>query len=123
MMERRADAAERAVVDVTKAWFMKDRVGEDFGASVISVNPYGLGVRLQGFLRRGVPPSLFHDRRFLPVRREDDESPGDAQEKGLHHRRASGARGDRQGRHRGAHCLAGLCPEGGRHGSVSRAAR
>lgn len=48
-MERLADDAEREVLDAMKAWFMKDKVGEEFDSRVVSITPYGLKVRLKEF--------------------------------------------------------------------------
>ncbi|MEW6054627.1 MAG: ribonuclease R [Nitrospirota bacterium] len=52
-MERIADKAEREVIDAMRAWFMKDRVGEEFDARVVNVTPYGLKVRLKDFYVEG----------------------------------------------------------------------
>jgi ribonuclease R len=54
-MERRADEAERSVLRVMKAWFMKDRVGEEFAGKIIGITSYGMRVRfeevyIEGFL-------------------------------------------------------------------------
>lgn len=51
--ERLADKAEREVIDAMRTWFMKDRVGEDFDAKVVSVTPFGLKVRLKEFFVDG----------------------------------------------------------------------
>jgi ribonuclease R len=48
-MERHADRAENEVIDAMRAWFMKDRVGEEFDARIVSITPYGLKVRLKDF--------------------------------------------------------------------------
>ena len=48
-MERVSDEAEREVVDAMRAWFMRDRVGEEFDAKIVGVTPYGLRVRLKEF--------------------------------------------------------------------------
>ncbi|HIJ59438.1 MAG TPA: ribonuclease R, partial [Nitrospirae bacterium] len=45
-MERKADEAERKVLDAMRVWFMKDRLGEVFEAIIIGVTSYGLKVRL-----------------------------------------------------------------------------
>lgn len=52
-MERIADKAEREVIDAMRAWFMKDRVGDEFDARVVNVTPYGLKVRLKDFYVEG----------------------------------------------------------------------
>lgn len=48
-MERRAEKAERAALGALTVWFMKDRVGEEFGGKVVAVTPYGLRVRLNNY--------------------------------------------------------------------------
>ncbi len=52
-MERQSDEAERAVLDAMKAWFMKDKTGEEFDGMVISVAPYGLKIRLKNYYVEG----------------------------------------------------------------------
>jgi ribonuclease R len=52
-MERHADRAENEVIDAMRAWFMKDRVGEEFDAKIVSVTPYGMKVRLRDFYVEG----------------------------------------------------------------------
>ena len=52
-MERLADDAEQEVIDALRVWFMKDRVGEEFDATVVSITPYGLRVRLKDFYVEG----------------------------------------------------------------------
>jgi ribonuclease R len=51
--ERQSDEAERAVLDAMKAWFMKDKAGEEFAGMVISVTPYGLKIRLKDYYVEG----------------------------------------------------------------------
>ena len=48
-LERLSDQAEREVVNSMRVWFMKDKVGEEFGAKVVGVTPFGLKVRLKEF--------------------------------------------------------------------------
>jgi ribonuclease R len=62
--ERRADEAERELVEWKKAKFMEQRVGEDFNALVISVTKYGLFVELEKFFVEGLIPidTLPNDR-------------------------------------------------------------
>jgi ribonuclease R len=52
-MERLADDAEKVVLKAMRVWFMKDRVGEEFGGKVVGVSPYGLRVRLNDFYVEG----------------------------------------------------------------------
>jgi ribonuclease R len=51
--ERVADEAEREAVNAMRLWFMKDRVGEEFGGKVVGVTPYGIRVRLKEFYVEG----------------------------------------------------------------------
>jgi len=64
LAERRADAAERELMEWKKIKFMADRVGEDFDALIISVTKYGLFVELTGLFVEGLVPlnSLYDDR-------------------------------------------------------------
>ncbi|MCL0095985.1 ribonuclease R [Thermodesulfovibrionales bacterium] len=48
-MERRECEAEGVVLSAMMAWFMKDKVGEEFAGRVVSVTPYGLKVRLSDY--------------------------------------------------------------------------
>lgn len=52
-MERLADDAERAVLDIMRVWFMRDKVGEEFDGKVTAVTPYGLKVRLKDYFVEG----------------------------------------------------------------------
>jgi len=52
-MERRSDEAERTVLAAMRAWFMKDKTGEEFDGMVISVTPYGLKIRLKDYYVEG----------------------------------------------------------------------
>jgi ribonuclease R len=62
--ERRADGAERELIEWKKIRFMQDRIGEDFDALVISVTKYGLFVELNDLFIEGLVPinSLTDDR-------------------------------------------------------------
>ena len=62
--ERRADEAERELVEWKKIKFMEDKVGEDFSALVVSVTKYGLFVELDDLFIEGLVPigSLSDDR-------------------------------------------------------------
>jgi ribonuclease R len=51
--ERLSDEAEREVVNAMRAWFMKDKVGEEFGGKIVGVTPFGLRVRLNEFYVEG----------------------------------------------------------------------
>ncbi len=52
--ERRADDAERMVLKGMRAWLMRDKVGEQFEGTVISVMPHGLRVRLNDYYVEGL---------------------------------------------------------------------
>jgi ribonuclease R len=54
--ERRADEAERELVEWKKIKFMKDRVGEDFDALILSATKYGLFVELDNLFIEGLVP-------------------------------------------------------------------
>jgi ribonuclease R len=62
--ERRADEAERGLMEWKKAKFMQERVGEDFDGLVISVTKHGLFVELTDLFVEGLVPldSLIDDR-------------------------------------------------------------
>jgi ribonuclease R len=51
--ERIADKAEIKVVDAMRAWFMKDKVGEEFDGKIVNITPYGIKVRLMDFYVEG----------------------------------------------------------------------
>jgi ribonuclease R len=54
--ERRADDAERELIEWKKIKFMQDRVGEDFDAMILSATKYGLFVELDGLFVEGLVP-------------------------------------------------------------------
>jgi ribonuclease R len=54
--ERRADEAERELMEWKKIRFMQDRVGEEFGALIISVTKYGFFVELTDMFVEGLVP-------------------------------------------------------------------
>jgi ribonuclease R len=62
--ERRADEAERELMEWKKVKFMQDRVGEDFDGLIISVTKYGFFVELFDLFVEGLVPlaSLTDDR-------------------------------------------------------------
>jgi ribonuclease R len=61
--ERRADAAERELVEWKKIKFMSDRVGEDFDALIVSITKYGIFVELTDLFVEGLIPlnTMFDD--------------------------------------------------------------
>jgi ribonuclease R len=54
--ERRADDAERELVEWKKIKFMQDRVGEDFDAMIMNATKYGLFVELDNLFIEGLVP-------------------------------------------------------------------
>jgi len=54
--ERRADDAERELMEWKKAKFMQDRIGEDFEGLIISVTKYGFFVELTDLFVEGLVP-------------------------------------------------------------------
>jgi ribonuclease R len=54
--ERRADEAERDLMEWKKVRFMQERVGEDFDGLIISVTKYGLFVELTDMFVEGLVP-------------------------------------------------------------------
>ncbi|MGB9710866.1 MAG: ribonuclease R [Thermodesulfovibrio sp.] len=55
-MERRADDVERDAIEIMRAWFMKDKIGEEFEGRVTMVTPEGLRVRLEDYYIEGFLP-------------------------------------------------------------------
>ena len=65
-IERRADDAERELMEWKKVKFMQDRVGEDFDGLIISVTKYGFFVELTDLFVEGlVPLDSLTDDRYL----------------------------------------------------------
>jgi ribonuclease R len=63
--ERRADDAERELMEWKKAKFMQDRIGEDFDGLIISVTKFGFFVELADMFVEGlVPLSTLTDDRY-----------------------------------------------------------
>jgi ribonuclease R len=64
--ERRADEAERELMEWKKAKFMQDRVGEDFDGLIVSVTKFGFFVELTDLFVEGlVPFSTLTDDRYM----------------------------------------------------------
>jgi ribonuclease R len=64
--ERRADDAERELIEWKKMKFMQDRVGEDFNAIILSCTKYGFFVELNDLFIEGlVPLSSLQDDRYM----------------------------------------------------------
>jgi ribonuclease R len=65
--ERRADDAERELIEWKKIRFMQDRVGEDFRGIILSCTKYGFFVELNEMFIEGMVPigSLQDDRYFF----------------------------------------------------------
>jgi ribonuclease R len=63
--ERRADEAERELMEWKKVKFMEDRVGEDFDGLIISVTKFGFFVELTDLFVEGlVPLNTLSDDRY-----------------------------------------------------------
>ena len=62
--ERRADDAERELMEWKKAKFMQDRIGEDFDGLIVSVTKFGFFVELSDMFVEGLVPlnTLVDDR-------------------------------------------------------------
>jgi len=54
--ERRADDAERELMEWKKIKFMQDRIGEDFHATILSCTKYGFFVELDDLFIEGLVP-------------------------------------------------------------------
>jgi ribonuclease R len=64
--ERRADDAERELMEWKKAKFMAERVGEDFDGLIVSVTKFGFFVELTEMFVEGlVPLSTLTDDRYV----------------------------------------------------------
>jgi ribonuclease R len=64
--ERRADDAERELIEWKKIKFMQDRVGEDFNAIILSCTKYGFFVELEELFIEGlVPLTSLQDDRYM----------------------------------------------------------
>jgi ribonuclease R len=64
--ERRADDAERELIEWKKIKFMQDRVGEDFNAIILSCTKYGFFVELDDLFIEGlVPLATLQDDRYI----------------------------------------------------------
>ncbi len=64
--ERRADEAERELMEWKKTKFMEQRVGEDFDGLIVSVTKFGMFVELNDLFIEGlVPLASLHDDHYL----------------------------------------------------------
>ncbi len=65
--ERRADDAERELIEWKKIKFMQDRVGEDFNGIILSCTKYGFFVELDDLFIEGIVPiaTMQDDRYFF----------------------------------------------------------
>ena len=64
MTERRADEAERELIEWKKIKFMQDKIGDEFPALIVSVTKYGLFIEIEDLFVEGLVPigSLSDDR-------------------------------------------------------------
>ncbi|MEW6599573.1 MAG: ribonuclease R [Nitrospirota bacterium] len=51
--ERTADEAEREIVSAMRAWFMKDKVGQEYKGLVMNITAYGLKIQLKDIFVEG----------------------------------------------------------------------
>ena len=66
LSERRADEAERELMEWKKSKFMEQHIGADFGGLIVSVTKYGLFVELNELFIEGlVPLATLHDDHYL----------------------------------------------------------
>jgi len=64
--ERRADEAERELMEWKKMKFMEERIGEDFDGLIVSVTKFGIFVELTDMFIEGlVPLSSLADDRYV----------------------------------------------------------
>jgi ribonuclease R len=64
--ERRADDAERELMEWKKAKFMRDRVGEEFEGLIVSITKFGMFVELMDLFIEGlVPLATMTDDHYL----------------------------------------------------------
>jgi ribonuclease R len=64
--ERRADEAERELMEWKKIKFMENRVGEDFAGLIVSVTKFGMFVELNDLFIEGlVPLATMSDDRYM----------------------------------------------------------
>jgi ribonuclease R len=66
LSERRADEAERELVEWKKSKFMEQHIGDDFDGLIVSVTKYGLFVELNELFIEGLAPlATLHDDHYL----------------------------------------------------------
>ncbi len=66
LSERRADEAERELVEWKKSKFIEQHIGDDFAGLIVSVTKYGLFVELNELFIEGlVPLATLHDDHYL----------------------------------------------------------
>ena len=56
--ERRADEAERELMEWKKVKFMQDRIGDDFDGMILSITKYGCFVELDNLFIEGLVPIM-----------------------------------------------------------------
>ena len=85
--ERRADDAERELVQWKKVRFMADKVGDEFDGYITGVSAFGLYIELVEHFVEGHGARLDDGRRLLPLRREGARAEGREHRQGLPARR------------------------------------
>jgi ribonuclease R len=88
LTERRADEAERELLEWKKMKFMEDRVGDEFDAMIVSITKFGMFVELNDLFIEGLIPInsltddhyIFHDntRQLIGQRTRRTFSMGDS---------------------------------------------
>ena len=68
--ERRADEAERELMEWKKMKFMEHHMGDEFDGLIVSVTKFGMFVELNDMFIEGLVPLGSLGRRPLPVSRE-----------------------------------------------------
>jgi ribonuclease R len=96
--ERRADDAERELLQWKKVRFMADKVGDEHEGYITGVAPFGIIHRADRALRRRARPRLEHGRRLLPLRRAAARHARRKHQEGVPARR-QGTRAGRARRH------------------------
>ena len=96
--ERRADDAERELVQWKKVRFMTDKVGDEFEGYITGVTAFGLFIELIEHVRRGAGARVDDGGRLLPVRRAGPHPARGEDRQGLPPRRSRHGAG-----HQGGH--------------------
>ena len=85
--ERRAEDAERELMEWKKVKFMQDRIGDDFDGMILSITKYGCFVELDNLFIEGLVPIMSLAGRPLHLPREHPANHGRALRTALFHGR------------------------------------